>query len=156
MPVKKSTKNEKKAEETVKEPTETSVNYLEVEEGDAVRISENVISAVVRRYTLEVDGVLRFASNTIVSGLAEMIGRRSHESNVIVDLTDDEVVISVTLVLEFGVRIPEIAAAVQEVIREKVESITGKRVNRVNVVIQDLEEPPSEDEEEAAEKEQTD
>ncbi len=108
-------------------------------EGGAIRISETVIAAVVRKYTLEVDGVVRFASASIVGGLAEMIGRKSHESSVAVDLEGDLVNISVTLVLEFGVRIPDVASVVQDVIRSHVEELTGKHVARVDVIVQDLE-----------------
>lgn len=133
---------ERKEETYQRRPADEPVLEIidESEEGGTVRISEDVISAVVKKYTLEVDGVTRFASNTIVSGLAEMIGRRSHESNVVVDLSDEGVNIAVTLVLEFGVKIPEVAALVQDVIRTRVEAMTGKHVNRVDVIVQDLEE----------------
>lgn len=107
----------------------------------AIRISETVIAAVVRKYTLEVGGVVRFASASIVGGLAEIIGRKNHESSVVVDLEGDLVNISVTLVMEFGVRIPDVASVVQDVIRLRVEELTGKQVARVDVIVQDLEDP---------------
>ncbi len=109
-------------------------------EGGTIRISENVIAAVVRKYTLEVSGVIRFASGSLVGGLAEMIGRKNLESSVVVDLEGDAVNIAVTLVLEFGVRIPEVCALVQDVVRTHVEELTGKHVAKVDVVVQDLEE----------------
>jgi uncharacterized alkaline shock family protein YloU len=90
-------------------------------EGGTIKISENVIAAVVRKYTLEVDGVVRFASSMVI------------------DLDEDTVNISVTLVFRFGVRIPDVAQAVQEVVRLRVEELTGKHVSRVNVLVHDLE-----------------
>lgn len=107
----------------------------------AIRISENVISAIVRKYTLEVEGVVRFASNSIVGGLAEMIGRKTHDSNIVVELEGETVSISVNLVLAFGVKIPEVAATVQEAIRTKVTELTGKQVAHVSVTVQDLDDP---------------
>ena len=109
------------------------------EEGGSIQISENVIAAVVRKYTLEVAGVVRFATGSVVGGLAEMIGRRSHESSVVVDIEGEVVNITVTLVLEFGVKVPEVAELVQNVIRTRVSELTGKHVNRVNVIVRDLE-----------------
>jgi uncharacterized alkaline shock family protein YloU len=53
--------------------------------------------------------------------------------------------IGVTLVLEFGVHIPTVATLVQDVVREKVEQLTGKQVMRVNVTVQDLEEPSADE-----------
>jgi len=113
----------------------------ENDEQGTIRISENVIAAVVRRYTMDIEGVVRFASASIVGGLAEMIGRKSHESSVVVDMNGDGVSITVNLILAFGVRIPDVACTVQEVVRVKVEELTGKHVLRVNVVVQDLDEP---------------
>ena len=118
---------------------------------DSIRLSENVIAAVARKYTLEVDGVLRFAPGSIVSGLAEMIGRKSQESSVVVSLDGEEVHISLNLILRFGVKIPEVAGAVQEIVREKVQELTGKLVTGVRVTVHDLEDE-TEEKEESAEK----
>lgn len=114
----------------------------EADDDGTIRISETVIASIVRKYTMEVPGVVRFASGSIVGGLAEIIGRKSHEGSVAVDIDGDSVNISVTLVLAFGVRVPEVATAVQTVIRQRVEDLTGKHANRVNVVVQDLEDAP--------------
>jgi len=115
--------------------------YVEEESGTgSIKISENVISAVVRKYTLEVPGVVRFSSNSPFSGLAEIIGRRNQEANILVDIEGDTVTINVNLVLEFGTRVPEVAGMVQDVIRSRVEELTGKHVTAVNVIVQDLEE----------------
>lgn len=135
------------------QPHPPALDVIPEDGGDStgsVRISEDVISAVVRKYVLEVEGVVRFGSNTIVSGLAEMIGRKSAEGNVVVDLEEDAVNISVTLIVQFGVKIPEVASLVQDVVRTRVEELTGKQVNRVDVTVQGLEEPEEEETEQAA------
>lgn len=121
----------------VETPVEPEALMEEETEAGTIRISESVISAVVRRYALEVQGVIRFATGRFAGGLGEMIGKKA--SGVVVDLEEDAVNISVSVVLEFGVRIPEVAAMVQEIIRSKVNELTGKHVNRVDVVVQDLE-----------------
>lgn len=115
------------------------VSMDEETDGGTIKISENVIAAVVRKYSLEVDGVVRFASGGIVGGIAGMIAKRNYESSMVIDLDEDTVNISVTLVFRFGVRIPDVAQAVQDVIRARVEELTGKHVSRVNVLVHDLE-----------------
>ncbi len=132
-------------------PPATGMLTEEDNDSGAIRISENVIAAVVRKYTLEVKGVIRFASGSIVGGLAEMIGRKNYEGSVSVELEGDAVNIAVTLVLEFGVRIPEVATLVQDIIQTRVEELTGKHVTKVDVIVQDLEELPAENEPEAEE-----
>lgn len=123
----------------------------ETEQG-TVQISENVIAAIVRKYTLEVDGVLRFANSSFVGGLAEIIGRKQSESSVVVNLEGDSVEVAVTIVVRFGVKIPEVATLVQDVITSKVEELTGKHVGKVNVIVHDVEEPQSETTNESGEK----
>ncbi len=122
-----------------------SPDSQEIEAPDSIRISENVIAAITRKYTLEIDGVVRFASGSLVSGLAEMIGRKSQDSSVVVNLEGEAVHIGVNLVLRFGVRVPQVATEVQEIIRAKVEELTGKVVTGVRVTVQDLQEiePPA-------------
>jgi len=117
---------------------------------DSIRISENVIASVTRKYVLQVDGVVRFASGSIVSGLAEMIGRKSQESSIVVNLDGDAVHIGVNLVLRFGVQVPKVAGQVQDVIRKQVEELTGKHVTGVRVTVQDLQEVEDKPEPEAA------
>ncbi len=124
-------------------PPEEIITADESEDG-AIRISENVIAAVVRKYTLEINGVIRFASTSIVGGLAEMIGRKSQDSSINVRLEGEAVNIAVTLVMRFGVKVPEVASLVQDVIRNRVEDLTGKHVTRVDVLVQDLEEAEDE------------
>jgi len=89
-----------------------STDLLMEEENEAgtIRISENVIAAIVRKYVLEVAGVVRFATGSPLGSIAEMFGRKNSESNLIVDLEEEMVNISVTLVLEFGAKIPDVAA----------------------------------------------
>jgi uncharacterized alkaline shock family protein YloU len=107
-----------------------------------IRISEDVICAIVRRCTLEVAGVVRFASPSIVGGLAEMIGRKSHDSSIVVELGErNTVAVSLNLVLAFGTHIPEVAAMVQESVRRTVSEATGMSVARVNVTVQTLDDP---------------
>lgn len=153
---KRAEKESKNEEQQVKAPAAASGLLMEEEtDNGTIQISENVIAAVVRKYTLDVEGVVRFANSGIVGGIAGMIAKRNYESSMIVDLEDDMVNISVTLILRFGVRIPEVAQMVQDVIRSRVEDLTGKHVTRVNVLVQDLEEhvPPAEDDEEPEEPE---
>lgn len=133
-----------------------AVGMISEDENDtgAIRISENVVAAIVHKYVLEVEGVVRFASGSLVGNIGEFFGRPDPERNLLVDLEDECVNIGVSIVLEFGVHIPTVAMHVQDVVRSKVEELTGKQVMRVNVTVQDLEEPKAENAEaETAEEE---
>jgi len=123
---------------------EDMIMLEEEQNSGAIRISENVIASVVKKYTLEVPGVIRFVNSGFVGGLVEMIGRKSHENSVVIDIEEENVNITVTITMEFGTIIPETAALVQDIIRTKVEELTGKQVTKVDVIIQNLEDIPEE------------
>ena len=111
-----------------------------------IRISEDVIVSVVKHYTLTVPGVISFAQGGFASGLADLLTRKPAESSVTLEMEGDYVNITVALIVRFGVSVPTIAADVQSVIAEKVEELTGKVVNRVDVTIRDLAMEPEKDE----------
>lgn len=110
----------------------------ETNDTGVIRISEDVIIAVIKHYTLTIEGVVRFSTGGFASGLAEMFGKKNTESSVKLEMEGDYVNVAVALILQFGVSVPEVAAEVQDVIREKVEEFTGKRVNRIDVTVRAL------------------
>lgn len=132
---------EESAETTELKATVVNASDLEVDaapDAGVIQISERVFAALARRFTLEVDGVIGFANSGLVGGIAGMIHKRNFENSLVVDLEEDFVNISVTLILRFGVCIPEVAQMVQDVLRNRIGEMTGKNVMRVNVFVQDL------------------
>ena len=123
--------------------------YESSTDGGSIKIAENVFSSVIKNYTLEIPEVMKFASDSLVGSLAEMIGKKSASRSVIVDIDEnDQVEVTVNVVLKFGSHIPTVASKVQEVISSRVEEITGKEVAQVNVNVVDLvHEAEKEDEE---------
>lgn len=113
------------------------------EEGDSLQISDAVLGNIIRRYTLEVDGVIRFRNQGLIDGVWDMISSRASDRSMGVAKTPDGgIIITVTLVMRFGVRIHEVAKEVQTTLRSKIEELTGCVVKRINVNVSDLEEPP--------------
>lgn len=118
-----------------------------------VKIHENVVSSIVRKVALSVDGVARLAGSSFVDNIAEIVGsRRMHDRAIAIVMEEDTIAIDVKLNIKFGYKVPELAAAVQSAIIQEVENITGMNVTGVNVIIQEIEEETAEpeDAEEAA------
>lgn len=109
------------------------------EENGFIQISNNVIAYIVRKYTLGVDGVVRFASQSIMDGLADILSRRSYERSIAIDLKEEGAEITLTLIMRFGAILPEVAVAVQQIVKEKVREFTGYDVTRVNINVAELE-----------------
>jgi len=143
------------AEETRRDPREalgaTDTHVGTEEHADeshqlgAVQIHNNVIATIARLAALKVPGVVEM-SGTFVDGLAGMIGRKTTDRGIHVEVDDNAVILELHVVLEYGVRIPEVAWRVQHEVRQAVEQMTGKTAKAVNVIVQSVrfpgEKPP--------------
>ena len=130
-----------------------STALLEGSEMGDIKIHENVVASLVRQAALEQEGVSRLAGSALVDDIANLVGSRRMQSRAItVELGEDgRVGIEIKLNLVFGFRIPDVAERVQKAVIGTVEETTGMTVTRVNVVIQEIEEPVVETEDDEVE-----
>ncbi len=98
------------------------------------QIANEVIAVIAGMAATDVDGVADM-SGGIVGGIAERLGRKNLSKGVKVDVAPDERNCSVELsiICEYGFRIPDVARAIQEAVKEAVEGMTGLDVSAVNV-----------------------
>lgn len=112
-----------------------------------IKISEEVIAIVSGIAASEVKGVAGM-SNTIAGGIAELLGKKSMSKGVRVELSETTTTIGISLIVEYGCRIPDVAWEVQEKVKKAVESMTGLEVIEVNIFVDGLvipkEEKPAE------------
>lgn len=100
-------------------------------EGNCI-ISEEVIASIANTAALEVPGVDSMAQKpTDIKGI---IGPAATKS-VRVTSNENETVLDIYLNLKVGSRIPEVAGQVQHNVKVAVQSMTGKPVTKVNVVV---------------------
>jgi uncharacterized alkaline shock family protein YloU len=121
--------------ESAKEPV--AVVDQSLDKG-SIRISEDVFSSIIKKFTLEVNHVIRLASTSFVGGIVEMIGKKSDDRPIKVTINDDCVEVAVSVVVEFGANLRAVAADIQKVITQKIELITGEPVAKVDVFVTDL------------------
>jgi uncharacterized alkaline shock family protein YloU len=106
----------------------------EADHEDTTRISDDVLVTIVGTVLSELEGVAAVPGG-IVSGI---LGRKGAGKGIKVEASDEQVVIDVAVTVDYGIRIPELAAKIQGRIRETVEEITGKYVRAVNVTVQEM------------------
>lgn len=122
---------------------EVPVEHVEnANELGTVQIHHSVIAAIARTAALKIDGVVELAGG-FVDGLAGMIGKKGGDRGVKVEFEDPAVIIEISVVVAYGVRIPHIAWQLQTEIRKAVEEMTGKPVKAVNVIVQGIRVPPN-------------
>jgi len=138
----KDAKDKKFADNAVVTANATSDIAVDEDSGiGSIQISNNVIASIVKKYALEVPGVLRFAPQGLVGDIADMLSKRSYDRNIVIELGEGTAVISLTLNMEFGIDLVAAAQTVQNVLIEKVKAFTGIEVKKVNVLINSIEEP---------------
>ena len=105
------------------------------EDGGKVNISDDVVATIAGIATGEIEGVYGM-SGGVASGIVEKLGaKKSPQKGVKVDVKPEGATIDLYAVVEFGVRIPELAWNIQENVQNSVETMTGITVLRVNVHI---------------------
>ena len=128
----------------------------EVENGtEGIKISSDVIAVIAGVAVSEVKGVYGM-SGGFAGGISEVLkGKKNLAKGIKVDATDEKAKIDVNIIVEYGARIPDVAFEIQNKVKKSVESMTGLKVEEVNVHIQGVntESLTGEKEEENQEKE---
>lgn len=99
-----------------------------------VQIASEVVSAIAGISASEVEGIESMAGGGI-NDIAGKFGVKNYSKGVKVDISDDLVVVDISVNLRFGYSIPKVSAKVQEKVAQAVNSMTGLQVAKVNVRI---------------------
>ena len=114
-----------------------------------VQIANGVIAAIIQKYVLTVDGVMRMAPQGLLDGLASIFSRRGYDKSIVIDSAEEGTIISLALNLKFGCNIPEVTSKVQNLLFETIPNLTGHKVSKVNIMVAAIEEElPKEEEQE--------
>ncbi|VGO11521.1 hypothetical protein PDESU_00065 [Pontiella desulfatans] len=106
-----------------------------------ISINNNVIAIIASETAKKVPGVVEL-QGSLTDGIAGMIGKKPKDKGIRIGKENEELLtIDLTVVLEFGVRIPEICVQLQAAVKDAVEDMTGQQVFAVNVVVQGIRSP---------------
>ena len=106
----------------------------ELEYGE-IKIADEVIATIAGLAATEVQGVSGM-SGGLADGIAEILGKKSLSKGVKLDVMENGVSIDLYIVVDYGVKIPDIAWKIQDNVKTTIESMTGKNVIDVNINIQ--------------------
>jgi uncharacterized alkaline shock family protein YloU len=101
-----------------------------------IKINHSVVASIVRLSALENSGVYA-VGGSFVDGIAEIFSKKEASERG-VRVTESELgnyLIEIRLILNYGVELAKCAYEVQLSVKDRVENMTGKMVERVDVVI---------------------
>ncbi len=105
------------------------------DEQGSIKISEDVVKIIAGLAATEVTGVAGMSSG-IAGGIAEKLGRKSFSKGVKAEVGEKEASLDISIIVDYGVNIQEVASQIQVDVKNAVENMTGLRVLEVNVNVQ--------------------
>ncbi len=101
----------------------------------AVKIADEVVAIIAGLAASEVKGVAGM-SGGFVGDISEFVGKKNPSKGVKVEVGEKEAAVDVYVIVDFGVRIPEVANEIQRSVKNSIEKMTGLDVVEVNIHIQ--------------------
>lgn len=110
---------------------------LDANSNGMVYFASDVVATIAGLAVTEVEGVANTVGGS--NGFADIFARRVQGNarnltrGVKVEVTNQEVSVDVTIVVEYGSPVPEVACGIQENVKKAIETMTGMSVKSVDV-----------------------
>ena len=109
---------------------------LQVEDGlGSVTFADDVIAIIAGLAASDVAGVAGMTGSGVVSGIAEVLGRKNLTKGVKVVVGQVETAVDIYCIVDYGFKVQDVAAEIQQGVKKAIETMTGLRVVEVNVHI---------------------
>ena len=120
----------------VNEVTNEVKEEVTLENNANIKIADDVIAVIAGAAASEVPGVSAMAGG-FAGGISEVFsGKKNLAKGIKVEAGEKETRIDVNIIVEYGVRIPDVAFEIQNRVKKAVEGMTGLKVLDVNVHVQ--------------------
>ncbi len=100
-----------------------------------ITFANEVVAIIAALAASEVKGIAGM-SGGVVEGFAERLGRKNLTKGVKVEVGNEEAAVDVYVIVEYGVKIHNVAYEIQDTVKKAIETMTGLRVVEVNVYVQ--------------------
>lgn len=101
----------------------------------AIRIADDVVKVIAGLAAIEIKGVAGM-SGGLAGGIAELLGKKNLSKGIKVEVGEKEAAIDIYVIIDYGIRIPDVATNIQSSVKNAVERMTGLVVVEVNVNVQ--------------------
>lgn len=117
----------------------------EILKNGKVKISDEVISIIASIAASEIDGVNAAASG-FVDGISSLFTKKNYTKGIKVEMKENDASIDMSITVDYGFKIQEVALKVQEKVKREVENMTGLNVKSVSIIVQNVVIPKEETE----------
>lgn len=107
-------------------------NEISISNTDGLKISNDAVATYAGIAISEVQGVYGMSGG--FAGITEAFsGKKNFTRGIKVDIEGKSAKIDVSIIVEYGARIPDVAFEIQSMVKKSVETMTGLKVQEVNV-----------------------
>ncbi len=103
-----------------------------------VKITNAVIAKIVGYVATKCYGVVGMAMKSSKDGIAKLLKYENMDKGIKIKVIDDNVNISLFIVVEYGVNIHAIGETIRSSVKYKVEEMTGLNVTSVDVNVESI------------------
>jgi len=116
-------------------------------DNNEIKIADDVVAVIAGVAVSEVPGVYEMAGG-FAGGITEVLsGKKNLAKGIKVEVGEKDTKIDVNIIVEYGVRIPDVAFEIQNRVKKAVETMTGLSVVEVNVHVQGVNTEAKDDDE---------
>ena len=105
--------------------------------GDVI-VDNNVIASIAGAVANKCYGVVGMASRNKKDGIVNLLKPDNMTKGIKVEVEDSQIVIELHIMVEYGVNINAICASIVNNVKYKIESNTGLKVKKVNVLVESV------------------
>ncbi len=99
-----------------------------------IQIADEVIAIIAGTAALEVEGVAHMSGN-FTGDLVEILGKKNLSKGVSVSVNENQVIVSINLMIKLGYKIQDVTAEVQHRVKNAIETMTGLTAAEVNITV---------------------
>ena len=113
---------------------------LDTTSNGTVYFVSDVLATIAGLAVTEVEGVANTVSGN--GSFVDMFARKAQSNSknltrgIKVDVVGNDVTVNVTIIVEYGSPVPEVASSIQENVKKAIETMTGMNVKSVDVHVQ--------------------
>jgi uncharacterized alkaline shock family protein YloU len=101
-----------------------------------IELENQTIATIAGNAAMECYGLVGMAYKSTTDGIFELLKRDQFTKGVKVDVEEDEAVIDLFVILQYGTKISVVANNIIDKVKYSVENMTGITVSKVNVHVQ--------------------
>ena len=144
---------EKQNKEVKEEIVENGEIALSTDNNE-IKIADDVVAVIAGVAVSEVSGVADMAGG-FAGGITEVLsGKKNLAKGIKVEVGEKETKIDVNIIVEYGVRIPDVAFEIQNRVKKAVETMAGLKVSAININVQGINMPENKQNEQEQTEEQ--